>query len=121
MKRVFQSLSVLAVLLVASLGALAQSSAVGTWDMTLETPQGTRNFPFSIKEDGGKLVPSTPFKTAEVKGDSITMKMTVKFQENDMEITYTGNIKGDAMSGDADFGGLASGTWAAKRKAAGTD
>jgi hypothetical protein len=120
MKRVFQSLSVLAVLLVASLGALAQSSAVGTWDMTLETPQGTRNFPFSIKEDGGKLVPSAPFKTAEVKGDSITMKMTVKFQESDMEITYTGKIKGDDMSGDADFGGLASGTWAAKRKAAGS-
>lgn len=120
MKRAFQTIFVLAALLVVSLSALAQNSAaVGTWDMALETPQGTRNFPFSIKEDGGKLVPSTPFKSAEVKGDSITMKMTVKFQESDMEITYTGKIKGDDMSGDADFGGLASGTWTAKRKAAG--
>jgi hypothetical protein len=120
MKRVFQAVFVLAALLITSLGVLAQNSAVGTWDMTLETPQGTRNFPFSLKEDGGKLVPSAPFKSAEVKGDSITMKMTVKFQESDMEITYTGKIKGDDMSGDADFGGLASGTWTAKRKAAGS-
>ncbi len=119
MKRVFQMMFVLAALLTLSLSALAQNSAaVGTWDMALETPQGTRNFPFSLKDEGGKLVPSTPFKSAEVKGDSITMKMTVKFQENDMEITYTGKIKGNEMSGDADFGGLASGTWTAKRKAA---
>jgi hypothetical protein len=122
MKRVLQTIFVLAALLVLPLGTFAQNSAaVGTWDMALETPQGTRNFPFSLKEEGGKLVASTPFKSAEVKGDSITLKMTVKFQENDMEITYTGKIKGDAMSGDADFGGLASGTWAAKRKAAGSD
>jgi hypothetical protein len=86
--------------------------------MALETPQGTRNFPFELKEENGKLVPSAPFKSAEVKGDAITMKMTVKFQDNDMEITYTGKIEGDTMKGDADFGGLAQGTWAAKRKAA---
>ncbi|MEW6129054.1 MAG: hypothetical protein AB1757_18595 [Acidobacteriota bacterium] len=122
MKRTVNAIVVLATILVASVSIFAQgnSAAVGTWDMALETPQGTRNFPFSLKEVDGKLVPSTPFKSAEVKGDAITMHMTVKFQDSDLEITYTGKITGDTMSGDADFGGLASGTWAAKRKAEGS-
>ena len=121
MKNGFITLLVFAAWVVASGTAFAQDTAkvVGTWDMTLETPQGTRNFQFVLKEENGKLAPSQPFTMAEIKGSDITMKMTVKFQDNDMVITYTGKVEGDAMKGDADFGGFASGSWSAKRKAAG--
>ena len=112
---------VFAALLAVSVSALAQDNAklVGTWDMTLETPQGTRNFPLVIKEENGKLTPSQPFTMAEIKGSDVKMKMKVKVQEMDMEISYTGKLEGDTMKGEADFGGLATGTWSAKRKAAG--
>src|SRR5262245_46737248 len=117
MKRFISTFSVLTVMFAATISAYAQSSkVVGTWDMSLETPQGTRNFPLVIKEEGGKLVPSNPFTMAEVKGSDITMKMKVQVQGNDLEITYTGKVEGDSMKGDADFGGFASGTWSAKRK-----
>jgi hypothetical protein len=120
MKKLISSIFVFAILFTAS--ALAQDNAklVGTWDMSLETPQGTRNFPLVIKEEGGKLVPSPPFTSAEVKGSDVKMAMTVKFQDTDLVITYTGKIEGDSMKGDADFGGFAQGTWSAKRKAAGS-
>ncbi|MBI3649749.1 MAG: hypothetical protein HY231_01735 [Acidobacteria bacterium] len=122
MKRIITTMFILTAWFATVSNSFAQgnAAAIGSWDMTLETPQGTRNFPFHLKEENGKLLPSPPFKSAEVKGDAITMHMTVKFQENDLEITYTDKIAGDAMSGDADFGGLAQGTWTAKRKAAGS-
>jgi hypothetical protein len=120
MRRLVSTILVLTTML--AVAAMAQDNAklVGTWDMTLETPQGARNFPLVIKEEGGKLVLSQPFTSAEVKGGDVKMAMTVKFQDADMVITYTGKLEGDAMKGDADFGGFAQGTWSAKRRAAGS-
>jgi hypothetical protein len=120
MKRVISAIFVLTILFTVSVAAQDNAKLVGTWDMSLETPAGTRNFPLVIKEEGGKLVPSAPFTSAEVKGSDVKMSMTVKVQDSDMVIGYTGKVEGDTMKGDADFGGLAQGTWSAKRKAAGT-
>ena len=118
MKNVF--ITLFAFMALAAAPALAQDNAklVGTWDVTLETPQGTRNFPVAFKEENGKLTPAPPLTMAEIKGNDVTMKMTVKFQDNDMVITYTGKVEGDNMKGDADFGGFATGTWTAKRRPA---
>lgn len=122
MKKVFITMFVLAALAAICLPASAQDNAklVGAWNITLETPQGSRNVPLEVKEENGKLVPSQPFTMAEIKGNDVTLKMTVKFQDNDLPITYTGKLEGDSMKGDADFGGFASGTWTAKRRVAGT-
>lgn len=118
MKKLISTIFVLTTLFAAAAFAQDNAKLVGTWDMTLETPQGTRNFPLVIKEEGGKLALSPPFTSAEAKGSDVKMAMTVKFQDTDMVITYTGKLEGDAMKGDADFGGFAQGTWSAKRKAA---
>lgn len=121
MKRRFSVvLLLLAALVAVAATAQAQDNAklIGSWEIVLETPQGTRNIPLIIKEENGKLVASQPFNSAEIKGNDVTLKMTVKFQDNDLPITYTGKVEGDEMKGDADFGGFASGGWTAKRKAA---
>jgi len=119
MKRVISTIFVLTVLFTVSAAAQDNARLVGTWDMTLNTPSGVRNFPLVIKEEGGKLVPSAPFTLAEVKGSDVKLSMTVKFQDSDLVISYTGKVEGDTMKGDADFGGMAQDTWSAKRKAAG--
>src|SRR5437868_13506864 len=54
-----------------------------------------------------------PLESITVKGSDITMTMTVNAQGQDLVITYKGKIEKDKMSGDADFGGFASGTWSA--------
>jgi len=95
-------------------------SAVGNWDITIESPQGSRTSQLIIKQDGDKLTGvmksprgERPLDSVTVKGSDITMMMKVNAQGQDLVITYKGKIEKDKMSGEADFGGFASGAWSA--------
>jgi hypothetical protein len=117
MKKVF---GLTFILMIACASALAQSSAVGSWEMTTVSPQGERKSLLVIRQEGDKLVGVAKAQAGErkydslaVKGDEITMVLTIQFQGQDMKITYTGKITKDGMKGEADFGGLASGEWSA--------
>jgi hypothetical protein len=100
--------------------ARPQSSIVGTWDVTIESPQGKRNAMLVIKQDGGKLSGAMkspqgerPLDSITLKGNEITFVRTVNVQGQDMVFTYKGKVEKDSMKGDADFGGFATGTWSA--------
>ncbi len=102
--------------------ARPQSSVVGTWDVTIESPQGKRNAMLVIKQDGGKLtgaMKSTagerPLDSVTLKGNEITFMVTRNVQGQDMVFTYKGKVEKDSMKGDADFGGFATGAWSAVR------
>ena len=41
------------------------------------------------------------------------MVITIAYNGSPMIITYTGKIDGAKMEGEADYGGLATGTWSA--------
>ena len=123
MKRLF-GLSSIAILLIASaaLARPAQGSAVvvGSWDLTVDTPQGARTMVLIIKQEGDKLTGmlksprgERPLDSVSVKGSDITFVMTAQVQGQDMVMKYTGKVEKDSMKGDADFGGLATGTWSA--------
>ncbi len=96
--------------------AMAQSID-GNWDVKIVSPQGERVTPVSLKQSGenisGKMGPYDV--TGSIKGTAVTLKYTVKFQDNDLPITMTGTLTGDAMGGKADFGGFAEGDWSAKK------
>jgi len=105
-----------------SIPVLGQSGgAAGTWDATLNSPQGTFNLQFILKQDGEKLTGSAKSPRGEVplegtlKGKDITLKWTTKFQDNDLPITLTGALDGSTMKGTADYGGFAQGDFSAKR------
>src|SRR5262245_49846928 len=125
MKRLVCVLSALACALVLAVSALAQSPNVtGDWDVTLNTPQGAVDVKASFKQDGEKLAGAmknprgeTPIE-GTVKGKEIKFKYTIKFQDQDMVITMSGNLDGDNVKGDVDFGGLAQGDWSGKRASA---
>jgi hypothetical protein len=100
--------------------ARPQSSVVGTWDVTIESPQGKRNAVLIIKQDGGKLTGAMkspqgerPLDSISLKGNEITFAMTRNVQGQDMVFTYKGKVEKDSMKGDADFGGFATGAWSA--------
>jgi hypothetical protein len=127
MKRLLCALSALVCALILSASATAQSSNVtGDWDLTINSPQGARQGKISLKQEGEKLTGVLKNQRGEVplegavNGKEIKFKYTVKFQDQDLVITMTGNIDGDAMKGDADFGGFAQGDWNAKRASAAT-
>ncbi len=127
MKRVFR-LSMIIALAISSviIGAAQEApSVVGTWDMTIDSPQGQRKAVLVIRQEGDKLKAAMkgsqgerPLDSAVLKGDEITLVMTIQFQGSDMVITYKGKAEKDSMKGEADFGGFATGEWAAVRQAA---
>ena len=108
------------VLALSSSQLLAQSPAVGTWTVTTHSPEGEATSTVAISEEGGKLKAvgksprgERPYDSIEVTGNRITLVVTISYNGSPMTITYTGRIDAKTMQGDADFGGLATGTWSA--------
>ena len=93
----------------------------GTWDLTIESPQGSRTGVAVLKVNGDTISGSMKRQqgdiplTGTLKGNDITLVYSIKFQDQDLKITLSGKADKDSMKGDADFGGFAQGTWSAKR------
>lgn len=111
------------VLVVSASVVSAQKAAIGTWDFTTNSPEGTTTSTLVISDDGGKLKATAksergerPYDSIAVDGSKITLVLTISYNGSPMIITYTGTIDGAKMGGDADFGGLATGTWSAAQK-----
>lgn len=94
----------------------------GTWDVTVESPQGKGNPTLSLQQDGEKLTGTYKGRFGEsklagsVRGDEIRFSFTLSLRDQPVTITYTGKVGRDEMSGTVQFGDLSSGTWKAKRK-----
>jgi len=109
-------------LLLASLGAFGADIA-GNWKATAEGPNGSMSRTFSFKIDGTKLTGETvssmvgksTIEKGKIEGDSISFVLQVKFQDNDITVSYSGKVTGkDEIKLSADTG---QGTieWVAKR------
>jgi hypothetical protein len=94
----------------------------GTWDITVETPQGTMALASTFKHEGEKLTGTQSSQMGDntlegtVKGADIAFAIVVNMQGQDLRISYTGKIDGDSMSGSIEFGTFGTSTWAAKRR-----
>jgi len=120
-----------ALLLTATLSALTsttataaiQNPAVGAWDFTTNSPEGTFTTQLEIRQEAGALVAvgkspqgERAYDSIAIDGNRIKLVVTINYNGTGLTITYTGTIDGKEMSGDADFGGMASGSWSASRK-----
>src|SRR5450432_4769224 len=91
-------LILLAVFALNALGA----DVTGTWKATAEGPNGNMERTFVFKVDGNKLTGETTssmmgksaITDGKVDGDSVTFSITVKFQENEMTLSYKGKVNG---------------------------
>jgi hypothetical protein len=98
----------------------AQNAAVGSWDLTTVSPEGEFKSILVVREEGGKLKAfgkspqgERPYDSIAVEGSKITMVITIAYNGSPMVITYTGKFDKAKMEGEADYGGLATGTWSA--------
>src|SRR4051812_43232720 len=113
--------SVFMAILAFAVTAFAQNSrAVGTWSFTTQSPEGESKSTMVISEEGGKLKAvaksergERPYDSIAVDGNKITLVLTIAYNGSPMIITYNGKIDAGKMEGEADFGGLATGTWSA--------
>ena len=119
MMKVVRVLFVLCALVVSASSAFAQKP-VGTWDLTTVSPEGEFKSTLVVREEGGKLVAvgksaqgERPYDSIAVEGSKITMVVTISYNGSPMVITYSGKVDKEKMEGEADYGGLATGTWSA--------
>lgn len=98
----------------------AQKPGVGTWAFTTLSPEGETKSTLVISEEGDKLKAVAKGERGEraydsiaVEGNKITLVLTISYNGSPMTITYTGTVDKEKMGGEADFGGLATGSWSA--------
>ena len=109
MSRFLSALAVLCVLVTASLGA-QQANLAGSWDLTINGPQGPIAAEAVLKQEKDQLAGTitAPQGSAEVKG-SVTGKtfaLTFSMQGPDgpIDVKINGEADGDTVKGMLDFG-----------------
>lgn len=83
------------------------SSAEGTWNLSVSTPQGDLPITMTLTNDGGKLggtINSPFFGSADITGGSIDgnkvrAASAVSFQGQSIEVKINGTIEGNSMRG----------------------
>jgi len=98
-------------------------SVAGTWELTVESPMGSRTSDAVFTQDGetlgGKMISQrgeAPLQ-GTIKGDAVAFNLTINAQGQDLTIDYAGKVAGDTMSGTVQFGSFGDGKWTGKRKA----
>jgi len=77
----------------------------GTWKGTADTPNGKTERTFVFKVAGDKLTGETSsdmlgkstIENGKVDGDNITFTITVKYQDMELKLNYSGKISGDEI------------------------
>ena len=100
--------------------AHAQNPALRPRDFTTISPEGENKSTLVIREVDGQLKAfgkspqgERPYDSIAIDGSKITLVITISYNGSPMVITYNGKIDAAKMEGEADFGGLATGTWSA--------
>ncbi|HEU5219117.1 MAG TPA: hypothetical protein VFU23_10690 [Gemmatimonadales bacterium] len=119
MKRVWLSLMVATATFA---GGAAAQSITGTWDATMSTPGGVRNFKIDFQVHGDTVTGTVHRPTGEevplkgaIKGKDLRFSYTINYNGNDLVMTMTVTVEGDTMKGTVDFGGNGEDEFSAKR------
>lgn len=103
----------------------AQPKAVditGSWEMTVESPQGTMVITANFKQDGEVLTGTHVSEMGEaplkgtVKGADVEYTLTLDMGGQQMSIVHKAKVDGDTMKGSADIEGMGSIAFTAKKK-----
>jgi curli biogenesis system outer membrane secretion channel CsgG len=94
----------------------------GTWDMTVESPQGALEVTAVLKQEGEQLTGTQASQMGEVALEGTVVGNEIKYTINidaggqQMSIVFAGKVEGDTMAGVFDFGGMGTASWTAKRR-----
>lgn len=95
----------------------------GTWNLQIQTDQGTGTPSFTFTQDGEKL--AGQYKgmfgeapvTGSVKGGEIKFSVKVSGQGQEFVINYSGTVSGDTMKGTVKFGDQGEASFTGKKQA----
>ena len=92
-------------LMVMSAVIVAAADVAGNWKATAEGPNGTMERTFALKVDGAKLSGETTssvfgksaIQEGKVDGDNLAFTISIKFQDNEMKVSYKGKVTGNEI------------------------
>lgn len=93
----------------------------GTWDVVVETSEGSGTPVLVLQQDGAKVTGKYQGQLGDapisgtVQGKNIRLTFKTGAGEG-VPVEYTGVVDGDAMSGKAKMGAEGEGTFSAKRR-----
>ena len=105
-------------------GQASKVDVTGKWIFTVETSAGSGTPTVTLKQDGDKLTGHYSSETlgeadlqGEVKGSQVKFAFNASAQGASLTVVYTGTVEAkDSMKGSVDLGGMASGSFTAKRQ-----
>ena len=107
--------------------ALARAADIdGKWQAEFDTQIGVQKYVFEFKADGEKLTGKATFERQDQKGtvelkegkiakDVVAFVEPLKFQENEVRVTYEGKLTGDELKLTRHVGEFATEELVAKR------
>jgi hypothetical protein len=106
--------------------ALAQNSAAGAWEITINTPQGATTSTLTLKQDGDKLtgdlanpqMGSSPV-TGTFSAGTVAVTATIDIQGTSLQLGINGKVDADTMNGSIKFGDFGEFPFTGKRGGAG--
>jgi hypothetical protein len=118
-------ITLLAATVTGSIAGAAQAAKVdvtGKWLFTVETTAGGGTPTITLKQDDDKLTGHYSGQlgeadlTGSVTASDLVFRFNVEVQGAKLQCTYTGTIENkDSIKGKVDIGGLAGGTFTARR------
>jgi hypothetical protein len=101
----------------------AKADLTGTWSVTVELPDMTANPTVVLKQDGEKLTGdyiSAQYGkytiTGTVKGVEVNFWFSMNVEGTALNVTYTGKLEKDGLTGAVNYGDMMSGTFFAEKK-----
>ena len=87
------------VALLATIASARVADITGKWTASFDTPIGVQNYTYEFAVKDGVLTGKaksengeSPLRNGKVDGDKVTFAETLKFQDVEIEIRYTGRI-----------------------------
>jgi hypothetical protein len=115
------AISILCLILMSAVARPA-ADVSGTWDLKIETREGTGSPVVVLAQDGKKLSGTYKGRMGEsplegtIQDDSIQFSVKLRFREQTVNVTYSGIVRGSEMSGSVRFGDSGDGKWSARRR-----
>jgi hypothetical protein len=94
----------------------------GSWEMTVQAPQGAMVITANYKQDGETLTGTHVSEMGEsplkgtVKGVDVEYTLTIDMGGQQMAIVHKAKVDGQTMTGSADIQGMGTITYTAKKK-----
>jgi hypothetical protein len=84
--------------------AAPAASIVGTWELTSESPMGSRTNTLKINPDMTGTYSlrdnETPISDLKVDGDQVTFKVALSFNDQEFTIEFKAKLAGDTLNGE---------------------